>query len=201
MNANMDYLSALVAACVEAQDNGTRMADPVTDAMFHADEYTEVRIEATRDAMKAKGIDSSLISKLVGKRGVVTLARVNPDATRRWLSGDGAGLTSLQTIYTRFGAFIKSANAVEIESVDDAEAAILAKQASETEKRVKAMVKSLDKLGADKVLAALLEHAGTVANVQQRRDWLATIANGLADAVESLDATTARIESEVEAAA
>lgn len=196
MNANHDYLSALVAACVEAQDNGARMADPVTDAMYHAAEYTEVRIEATRDAMKAKGIDGSLISKLVGKRGVVTLARVNPDATRRWLAGDGAGLTSLQTIYTRFGAYIKSANSVEIESVDDAEAAILAKQAAEVEKRTASMVKTLGVIDAAHALGAMLEYAGTVANVQQRREWLATIANGLADAVESLDATTARIESE-----
>lgn len=200
MQANHDYLSALVAACVEAQDNGTRMADPVTDAMFHAAEYTEVRIEATRDAMKAKGIDGSLISKLVGKRGVVTLARVNPDATRKWLAEDGAGLTSLQTIYTRFGAFIKAANSVAIESVDDAEAAILAKQATEAEARAKSITKSLGVISAQQALGAILAHASGVSDVSKRREWLAVLANGIADAVDALDAEVTRIEKEAQPA-
>lgn len=196
MNANHDYLDALVTSCVAMMNEGALMADPVIDAMYHAGEYTETRVAATKEAMKAKGVDSSLISKLVGKRGVVTLARVNPDRTREWLGGDGAGLRSLQTIYTRFGAFIKSANTAPIESVDDAEAAILAKQATEAEARVKAITKSLGVISAQQALGAILSHANGIADVKARREWLAMLANGIADAVEVLDEEVARIERE-----
>ena len=185
-----DLVSALVSA---GEASGATM--PATRALIlNATLVSEDAISALKTVLKNKGFDGSIISKYCGKNGLWRMGRDNPDTARAYLKGDGAKIVSVQTLYTGLKAAIALAIAPPVESIEDAMSQAATKAEAEAEKRVESMAKSCDKISAAQVLAALGKHAESIADVNTRREWLVTLANGLADVVDALDRTVSAIE-------